>query len=289
MLRDMVRSADRRAPPGHNLVGAGVAAAGLVRREDGFLSVSPNRGWRDAPLGEMISQSLGIARVSVANEADAARSQSPGAAPPAARNVLFITGEVGLGLGVIQDGRPMLGAAGYAGEAGHMVINPQGRPCGCGSTGCWETEVGEEAFARAAGIPWGHVRQDLIDELLRRAHGGDPQVFEAFRDVGRWLGIGVGNLINVFNPDLIVFGGFYHPMFPFLEQSVVEAARRVALCGPVELLSHQPQRARPRRPARRRRRDGVRRGDRRAVPLRRRRSGGVTESSGHRGSAKPSR
>ena len=57
-------------------------------------------------------------------------------------------------------------------------------------------------------------------------------MFEAFRDVGRWLGIGVGNLINVFNPDLIVFGGFYHPMFPFLEQSVVEAARRVALSAP---------------------------------------------------------
>ena len=146
--------------------------------------------------------------------------------------MIYVAGEVGLGLGVILDGKPMLGAAGYAGEAGHTVINPDGRPCRCGSTGCWETEVGEEAFARSAGIPWDGARQELIDELLRRAHAGDPQVFDTFREVGRWLGIGVGNLVNIFNPDLIVFGGFYYSLYPFLEQPVLEAAQRVAIAAP---------------------------------------------------------
>jgi predicted NBD/HSP70 family sugar kinase len=115
------------------------------------------------------------------------------------------------------------------------VINPDGRACRCGSIGCWETEVGEEAFARRAGIRWHDgIRQELIDEVLRRAHSGDVQVFDAFRDVGRWLGLGVGNLINTFNPDLIVFGGFYQPLYPFLERPMIEAAERASLSAPWE-------------------------------------------------------
>jgi predicted NBD/HSP70 family sugar kinase len=223
-------------PANHRLVGVGIAAAGLVRREDGFLSDSPNRGWKNAPLAEMIAQSLGVARVRVANEADVgALAEFRRGAARHARHVIYISGEVGVGLGIIDDGKPMTGAAGYAGEAGHTVINPDGVTCRCGSVGCWETEVGEEALARRAGILWPDAaRQQLIDEVLVRAHAGDPQVFNAFREVGRWLGIGVGNVINTFNPDLIVFGGFYHPLYPFLEQPMVEAARRVALLAPWE-------------------------------------------------------
>jgi predicted NBD/HSP70 family sugar kinase len=223
-------------PAGHRLVGVGAAAAGLVRREDSFLRVSPNRGWKDAPLGAMIAGTLGVGRVRVANEADvSALAEFRRGAARGARHVIYVSGEVGLGLGIINDGKPMLGAAGYAGEAGHTVINPEGRACRCGSIGCWETEVGEEAFARRAGIRWHDaVRQELVDEVLRRAHAGEVQVFDAFRDVGRWLGIGVGNLINTFNPDLIVFGGFYQPLYPFLEQPMIDAAERVALSAPWE-------------------------------------------------------
>lgn len=220
-------------PSGHTVIGAGVAAAGLVRRSDGFLTVSPNRGWRDAPLGAMIAESLGIADVYVSNEADVSvLAESRRGVARDHRNVIYVAGEVGLGLGLVVDGTPMMGAAGYAGEAGHTVINPNGRPCRCGSTGCWETEVGEEAFARMIGAQWQGQRHELIDELLRRAHGGDPDVFAAFREIGRWLGIGVGNLVNIFNPDLVVFGGFYHPLFPFLEQAITDAASTVALSAP---------------------------------------------------------
>jgi predicted NBD/HSP70 family sugar kinase len=114
------------------------------------------------------------------------------------------------------------------------VINPQGLKCRCGSIGCWETEVSEEALARRAGLPLGDVRQDLIDELLRKAHAGEPLVFEAFREVGHWLGLGIANLVNMFNPDLIVFGGFYHPLYPFLEPTLTQSARRSALPAPWE-------------------------------------------------------
>lgn len=233
MLRGLTAPLVAALPSGSTIIGVGAAAAGLVRRSDGFLSVSPNRGWRDAPLGEMIAASLGIGNVFVSNEADVSvLAESRRGAARDHRNVIYVAGEVGLGLGLVVDGKPMLGSAGYAGEAGHTVINPDGRACRCGSTGCWETEVGEEAFARRTGVQWQGQRHELIDELLRRAHGGDPVVFDAFREIGRWLGIGVGNLVNIFNPDLIVFGGFYHPLFPFLEQAVREAASTVALSAP---------------------------------------------------------
>jgi predicted NBD/HSP70 family sugar kinase len=220
-------------PGGHRLIGIGAAAAGVVRREDGFVAVSPNRGWIDIPLAEMISRSLGVDRVRVANEADAgALGELRRGAAREARHVIYVAGEIGVGLGIINDGQPMLGTAGYAGEAGHNVINPSGRECRCGSIGGWETEVGEEALARHAGIRWGEFRQGLTDEVLRRAHAGDPQVFAAFREIGRWLGLGVANLVNTFNPDLVVFGGFYHPIYPFLEGLIEEQAARTALSAP---------------------------------------------------------
>jgi predicted NBD/HSP70 family sugar kinase len=222
-----------RLPRDRRLVGVGVAAAGLVRRRDSSISSSPNRGWTDVPLGEMVAARLEIGRVRVANEADAgALAEFRRGAARDASNAVYVSGEVGLGVGVIVDGRPMAGESGFAGEMGHTVINPAGRTCRCGSTGCWETEVGEEALARRAGFAWGAGRQHLAAEVLRRAHAGDREVLDALREVGRWLGLGVGNLVNIFNPEVIVFGGFYHPIFPFLEPWIVDAGSTAALAAP---------------------------------------------------------
>jgi predicted NBD/HSP70 family sugar kinase len=169
----------------------------------------------------------------MANEADAgALAEQRRGAARGVRHLIHVSGEVGVGIGIIHNGRPMLGTAGYAGEAGHNVVNPAGRRCKCGSAGCWETEVGEEALARHAGIPEAAGRQGVIDTILRRAHSGDPEVFAAFRAVGSWLGLGVGNLINTFNPELVTFGGFYHEFYPFLEGPINEGAQRAAMSAP---------------------------------------------------------
>jgi predicted NBD/HSP70 family sugar kinase len=143
-----------------------------------------------------------------------------------------VAGEVGVGIGIIYDGMPMLGTAGYAGEAGHTMVNPEGRKCRCGAIGCWETEVGEEALARLAGISSDAAREGLTDEVLLRAHAGDPDIFSALNELGRWLGLGIGNLINTFNPDLVVIGGFFQELYPFLERAVNQAAQEMALTAP---------------------------------------------------------
>ena len=220
-------------PSDHTFAGVGMAVAGVVRRQDGFVHVAPNLGWNNVPLAGMVSAKLGFDRVMMANEADlGALAEYRRGTAGRKRHLIFVAGEVGVGIGIIYDGKPMLGTAGYAGEAGHTMVNPDGRMCRCGAIGCWETEVGEEALARLAGVSTQEAREGLTAEVLRRAHAGDPEIFTALNELGRWLGVGIGNLINTFNPDLVVIGGFFQELYPFLEQSVNQAAQEMALTAP---------------------------------------------------------
>jgi predicted NBD/HSP70 family sugar kinase len=229
-LGELARPMLASLPPGHTLAGAGVAVAGVVRRSDGFVHVAPNLGWRDTELGSMITNELGIHRVTLANEADiGALAEFRRGVARGYRNLIYVAGEVGVGIGIIYDGRPMLGTSGYAGEAGHTMVNPSGRECRCGSIGCWETEVGEEALARHVGLAHDTVGPGLVAEVLKRAHSGDQRTFTGLEELGRWLGIGIGNMINVFNPDLVVIGGFYHRLYSFLEPAVTRGIEGAAL------------------------------------------------------------
>ena len=170
--------------------------------------MAPNLGWRDVPLGERLAQVLGAAvPIAVANDADlGALAELRRGAARGADDVLSSSGEVGVGGGLIVDGRPLTGVAGYGGEVGHMPVNPDGRPCRCGSIGCWETEVGEGALLRRAGHPPEGGRA-AVDAVLREAERGSPVALAALAETGRWLGIGLAGLVNVLNPRLVVLGG----------------------------------------------------------------------------------
>jgi predicted NBD/HSP70 family sugar kinase len=215
-------------PANHVLVGVGAAVAGITRRSDGFVHLAPNLGWRDVPLASMLAAELGLGvPVLAANEADLGALAEHRRVRPAVGTLVYVSCEAGIGAGVIVDGKPLLGAAGYAGEAGHTLVNPNGQTCRCGATGCWETEAGEAALLRHVGDGSGG-----LDDIVARATSGDATVLRAITEVGRWLGFGVGNLINLFNPDLVVLGGLYQRLFPFLEASVVEGAGLRTLDAP---------------------------------------------------------
>lgn len=222
----------RGLPPEHTFVGAGVGVAGVVRRSDGFVHQAPNLQWENVPIGEMIAKQLDIDLVSVANEADlGALGEFRRGAGRDATHILYVAGEVGVGIGIIHEATPMLGTSGYAGEAGHTMVNPEGRPCRCGATGCWETEVGEEALLERAGISdW--ADGSPFEEVVRRVDAGDSQSQSALEETGRWLGIGIGNLINIFNPEMVVVGGFYHALYPSMAASVEQGAKEVVLDAP---------------------------------------------------------
>jgi predicted NBD/HSP70 family sugar kinase len=223
-------------PADHVLTGVGAAVAGTTRQVDGVVTFAPNLGWRDVPLTALLQEALGLpVPVSVANEADlGALAEHRRGTRPGTDHLLYISGEVGIGCGIIVDGRPLRGAAGYAGEAGHTMIRPDGRPCPCGARGCWETEAGETALLRRAGVASG---AGGIEEVARRAAAGEELTLRALAEVGRWLGLGIGNLVNLFNPELVVLGGVYERLFTYLEPSMTDAVRTRALASPGEMAS----------------------------------------------------
>lgn len=223
------------------LVGIGVAVAGIVRRTDGLVRLAPNLGWRDEPFGERLAAALrtGVP-LAVANEADlGGLAEHRRGAAIGADDVVYVTGEVGVGGNVIVDGQPLVGTAGYAGEIGHMMVNPRGTACGCGSLGCWETEVGERALLVRAGRPPAGGRQ-AVDELISAAAGGDLEALASLAHVGRWLGIGLASLINVFNPTQVVLGGIFERIHPHITDAVEVELDRRALRASRELVRVSP-------------------------------------------------
>ncbi|MGZ8607364.1 MAG: ROK family protein, partial [Actinomycetota bacterium] len=223
-------------PAEHVLVGIGAGVVGITRRSDGFVHLAPNLGWRNVPLAAMLADALELGvPVLASNEADlGALAEYRRGVRPGTPNLIYVSCEAGIGAGVIIDGKPLLGSAGYAGEAGHMLVNPDGLPCRCGAIGCWETEAGEAALLRRAQMS---DRMGHIDEVVARADGGDVTTLRAMDEVGRWLGLGIGNLINLFNPDLVVLGSLYHRLFRFLEPSVLEGVQMRALDAPGSMVT----------------------------------------------------
>lgn len=223
------------------LIGVGVAVVGLVRRDDGFVSTAPNLGWRNVSLGARLAAAFRESMpVAIANEADlGAIAELRRGAARGSDDLLYISGEVGVGGGLIVGGKPLAGSAGFGGEIGHLSLNPDGRPCHCGSVGCWETEVGEEALLRLCGRApdggWGE-----IEEVLADARAGAPVALAALDQVGRWMGIGVAGLINILNPRLVVLGGLFGRIHPFVAEAIQREVAWRALAAPLSLVTIVP-------------------------------------------------
>jgi predicted NBD/HSP70 family sugar kinase len=230
-------AASAGAPP----VGAVLAVPGLVRSGGGTVALAPNLGWRDVPVRDELVRRLGThLPLGVDNEANlSALAEAAQGAATGASDLVHLTGEVGVGAGVVVGGRLVRGAAGYGGEVGHMPLDPAGERCGCGRRGCWETVVGLAALLRAAADPDDPVRDpslDLerrLDELRRRADAGDARTLAALAGVGEGLGVGLSVLVNVLDPQVVVLGGCFavlgeHLLPPLLAQ----LRERVVAPGP---------------------------------------------------------
>ena len=175
--------------------------AGLVDRERDVLTHGPNLGWHDVPVGDLLRDRLGDAPypVTVDNEGNLAAIAEATPGDPDRQDILVIFGEVGVGGGIVADGRLLRGRQGYAGEFGHMIVEPQGRRCGCGRVGCWETVIGLRALLDLAADPDDPVRDpalaldDRLAELNRRADLGDTRTLAALEQVGGWVGVGAAD------------------------------------------------------------------------------------------------
>ncbi len=197
-------------------VGLTVGVAGLVDREREVLTMAPNLAWRDVPVGAMIRSKLGESYpVTFDNEGNLAAKAEATPGDPERQDILVVFGEIGVGGGIVADGKLLRGRHGFAGEFGHMIVQPRGRTCGCGRSGCWETVSGLQALLELAADPQDPVRNagmaidDRMAELNRRADLGDARTLDALEQVGSWVGIGSAVLANALNPAAIVLSGYY--------------------------------------------------------------------------------
>jgi predicted NBD/HSP70 family sugar kinase len=233
----MLGTLDARA----RLIGVGVGVAGIVRRSDGLVHHAPNLGWRDVPLGRLVGQALGVdVPVHVGNDANlGAVAEHTRGAGQNVGDLVYISSEVGIGVGVLAGGRLLTGADGYFGEYGHLPLFPHGRPCRCGAHGCWETEVGTHTLLRQAGRseeegPAG------VREVLAGAARGDRPAVTAAEHVADHLAIGLAAIVNTLNPRLIVLGGFFADLWPFTEHRIRRTLGQHALTAPTEHLDIVP-------------------------------------------------
>jgi predicted NBD/HSP70 family sugar kinase len=197
-------------------VGVAASYCGMIRPADGMVRFGPDMGWVDQAFGAELGRRLGLGLpVPVGNEAHlGALAEHQRGAGIGFQNLIYLHGDVGVGGGIIVGGELLDGDGGYGCELGHMLVNPyDGRPCGCGSRGCLEAEVGERALLDAAHRPPDLIGRDAVLAVVDAADRGDPMAREALQRIGDWLGIGVANLINLFNPGLVIFGGMLREVY----------------------------------------------------------------------------
>jgi predicted NBD/HSP70 family sugar kinase len=212
LVQKVVRDADRDSV----LVGVGVSVPGIIDRDSGIVRLAPNLDWCDVPFAEMVAARLGTPLgAALGNDADnGALAEHLRGVGRGVDDLVYVSGEVGVGAGLIAGGRPVSGASGFAGEIGHLPFGDGTRPCHCGATGCWETEIGAEAMAEAVGCPPDRLTHlgDYLDELASA-----PIELAA---IGRHLGRGLAGLVNLLNPQLIVLGGYLRALYRWVERDV---------------------------------------------------------------------
>jgi glucokinase len=204
-----------------DFIGVGVGAPGPLDRERGIVLVAPNLGWKDFPLRDRIHDRIGLP-TTLDNDANCATFGEwwQGAAR-GCKNVIGLTIGTGIGGGIILNGALYHGASDMAGEVGHTTIDLNGRHCKCGNYGCLEAyasapaiatrarevlvrEEGESVIPSMVGGRFEDITAQTVYEAAKR---GDQVANEIVRDTARYLGAGIANLLNIFNPDTVVVAG----------------------------------------------------------------------------------
>jgi predicted NBD/HSP70 family sugar kinase len=205
-------------------VGATVALPGLVDAANGALLVAPNLSWNDVAVVDELRERLSGPAFPLAadNEANlAALAELWEGTARGFSDVLYVSGEIGVGAGIILGGELFRGAQGFGGEFGHMTLDPGGKPCACGSRGCLETVAGLEPLLEMAGLDPSSARTttgsgEPVSALAARARAGDEQALAALREGGRWLGIAIASAANLLNFQAVVLGGFFGQLSTWL-------------------------------------------------------------------------
>ncbi|WP_235545772.1 ROK family protein [Phycicoccus sp. Soil802] len=225
---------------GARLVGAGLALPGIVSSGSGRLLLAPNLGWSDLePAAFLDDEAVGGTPLRIGNEADlAARTVAqvaPGR-PGRLADFIYLSGEIGIGGAAVVDGQVMSGRHGWAGEVGHVCVDPDGPPCRCGSTGCLEQYAGRQALVAAAGL----APDATPAELAERLRSGDSRAKTAVASAAWALGIALAGVVNVLDIPAIVLGGHLGQITELLRPDLEQQLRRRVLSARWVALTIEP-------------------------------------------------
>jgi glucokinase-like ROK family protein len=212
------------------LFGIAVGVPGMVDHATGTVLFAPNLKWRNVPLLTLLEEEAFGAPIFVDNEANlAALGEYYFGAAQGYNEILYLSGNIGLGGGFLRNGQLCRGANGVAAEYGHMTIDPQGKLCNCGNYGCWETLVSQNSLYEKifTGLQNGAAsllaekiqgRRELltVEMIVEAARAGDPLAIRSLEEIGRFLGIGIASLLNALNPEIVILGGMLSDASEFL-------------------------------------------------------------------------
>jgi glucokinase-like ROK family protein len=199
IVQNMVQSLIDEMPSSrYGIVGIGVGVPGIVNKE-GCVLLAPNLGWTNIQL-KMDLENLFQVPVIIENEANAgAFGEQQFGAGQDYQNIIYISAGIGIGVGIILNKELYQGKNGFSGEMGHMIIDINGKPCSCGSRGCWEAYASENALLEMANT-------DSLESMIALAEDRNQISHKLLGEIGTYLGYGINNIINTFNPDQVIIG-----------------------------------------------------------------------------------
>lgn len=202
----------------YGIVGIGVGVPGIVD-DQGVILFAPNMKLKQVALKRILEQRYALP-VTIDNEANAgAQGEQKYGAGRGIRNQIYVSVGIGIGTGIILNKELFKGASGFSGELGHLSIQYDGKPCSCGNRGCWELYASENSLLEQAS----ELGYDSLESLLAAAEQGNERVRALFHEIGSYLGVGIANIVNVFNPDVVIIGNRMSRGSQWLESAIREA------------------------------------------------------------------
>jgi glucokinase len=230
-----------------SLAGLGIASPGAVDAGRGIVPGAPQLpGWRDVPLAKILGERTGLPARLENDATAAALGEHRFGAGKGSRYMVYITVSTGVGGGIIIEGEMYGGKSGAAGELGHIVIDVDGPPCGCGSRGCLESLASGTAIARRGEELASSGKSDTLAKMReaegpvtaemvqRAAEAGDGAAAELFREAGRYFGVALASYVNIFDPEVIVIGGGVAQAGDLLMDDARETMEAMAMSQPLK-------------------------------------------------------
>lgn len=226
---------ERHLPP---FKGIGVSVAGIVDPTQAKVVLASNLGWKDLDVGGIIRKECPDAGVvAVENDAKAAAIAELwfGKYDVNLLNFVFLSVGRGIGTGIVIDRRILMGESNLAGEFGHMVLIEGGDPCGCGNSGCWEAYASDRAtvarYAAARGLNREAAASATIGDVIGAAKSGDAAALGALKKTGRYLGMGIANILKAIDPATIIVGGRLCAAWDLIAPELNETVRNQTFAG----------------------------------------------------------